>query len=135
MPIVLFLDPVMGLDCDLCASNSLAIRNTALLRAYAQIDPRVRLLAYVVKYWASRRGINSPPGGTLSSYGYLLMLLRFLQRRPQPLIPCLQALPPDWDGSAFHPLPRPAHRLPRVMMKNADGKLCDTYFYDRNVRG
>jgi hypothetical protein len=40
-----------------------------LLRLYGSFDPRVRPLVMAVKHWARSRGINSPPNGTLSSYG------------------------------------------------------------------
>jgi hypothetical protein len=36
-------------------------------------------LAYVIKHWAKRRRINCPSEGTLSSYGYILCLIHFLQ--------------------------------------------------------
>jgi DNA polymerase sigma len=77
VPIVLFADPATGLDCDVSTHNPLALRNTALLRAYAKVDGRVRGLAYVVKRWAKARGVNSPSDGTLSSYGYVLAVLAY----------------------------------------------------------
>jgi hypothetical protein len=39
--------------------------------------------------------------GTLSSYGYMICLLHFLQTRPIPLLPNLQRLPPDWMGKIY----------------------------------
>lgn len=44
----------------ICINNSLALQNTRLVADYSKIDPRVRPLAYLVKYWAKRRGINQP---------------------------------------------------------------------------
>ena len=70
---------IIGLECDITFHNSLAIQNTALLRTYSEIDPRVRIVAYIVKHWAKSRHINSPGDGTLSSYGYILLLIHFLQ--------------------------------------------------------
>lgn len=43
--------------------------NTALLQYYGRVDARVRPLAFAIKYWAKRRGINDAANGTLSSYG------------------------------------------------------------------
>ncbi|KAJ1456846.1 hypothetical protein M885DRAFT_438876, partial [Pelagophyceae sp. CCMP2097] len=84
VPIVLFQDvgapgSLGGLECDVSAHNPLALRNTELLRAYASIDPRVRHVTYAVKMWARRRRINSPSDGTLSSYGYVLAAIYYLQ--------------------------------------------------------
>ncbi|KAI9915334.1 hypothetical protein PsorP6_007590 [Peronosclerospora sorghi] len=55
--------------CDLCVGGVNALLNTALLKFYGQVDPRVRLLVFAVKYWAKQRGINDSVNGTLSSYG------------------------------------------------------------------
>ena len=52
IPIVQFKDPLSGLHVDICGvSNLLALRNTALLRAYSTCDPRFRPLAFFLKHW------------------------------------------------------------------------------------
>ncbi|CAM9353204.1 unnamed protein product, partial [Sphacelaria rigidula] len=134
IPIVVFKDGGSGLDCDISVMNPLAVRNTHLLKAYSVADPRVKELAYVVKHWAKRRWVNNASEGTLSSYGYLLCLVHYLQTRRPPVVPNLQALPPDWDGGdtppGFHP------KLPVVMTKQpTDGLDYNTYFYDPLVPG
>lgn len=58
--------------------NSLALLNTSLLMTYSSIDPRVRVLASIIKLWAKNRDINNPSSHTLSTYGYILMMLHFL---------------------------------------------------------
>jgi DNA polymerase sigma len=40
-------DPSSGMDCDISVMNPLAVRNTELLRAYSQADPRVRKVSAV----------------------------------------------------------------------------------------
>ncbi|KAK2865098.1 hypothetical protein FQN49_003913 [Arthroderma sp. PD_2] len=54
------------------------LRRTDLLRGYRICDDRVYEMALVVKRWAKARKINDPYNGTLSSYGYTLMLLHYL---------------------------------------------------------
>jgi DNA polymerase sigma len=66
------------IECDISMQNPLACINTSLLYSYSLISPAVRVLAAVVKCWASRRNINDPSHHTLSSYGYIIMLLHFL---------------------------------------------------------
>lgn len=66
------------MECDLSMHNPLAVLNTGLLRSYAEINPVSRVLASVIKRWAKARDINNPARHTLSSYGYILMLLHFL---------------------------------------------------------
>jgi DNA polymerase sigma len=96
IPIVMFKDNVSGLECDISMQNPLAVKNTKLLGLYARCDPRVRMMAYAIKRWSKARNLNSPSNGTLSSYGWILMLLHFLMRVR--VIPNLQAMPPNWDG-------------------------------------
>ncbi|KFP77554.1 Poly(A) RNA polymerase GLD2, partial [Apaloderma vittatum] len=80
VPIVKFRDKVRQVFCfDLNVNNIVGIRNTFLLRTYAQIENRVRPLALVVKKWASVHEINDASRGTLNSYSLMLMVLHYLQ--------------------------------------------------------
>ncbi|OJJ45534.1 hypothetical protein ASPZODRAFT_134214 [Penicilliopsis zonata CBS 506.65] len=91
-----------GIICNISFTGHLAICNTELLRCYALYDGRVRELGMFVKMWAKARNINSPYHGTLSSYGYILMMIHYLSNvaRP-PVVPNLQAPDPPFQ------LPRP----------------------------
>ncbi|KAI4202148.1 MAG: hypothetical protein LQ350_002815 [Teloschistes chrysophthalmus] len=68
----------VGVQCDINFSNRLALHNSAMLRCYNLCDPRVKPMVLFVKAWTKRRKINSPYHGTLSSYGYVLMVLHYL---------------------------------------------------------
>ncbi|KAL6130791.1 hypothetical protein ACLB2K_069170 [Fragaria x ananassa] len=92
VPIVKLMDPVTGISCDICINNILAVVNTKLLRDYANIDARLRQLAFIVKHWAKSRGVNETYHGTLSSYAYVLMCIHFLQQRRPAILPCLQGM-------------------------------------------
>ncbi|KAJ8573245.1 hypothetical protein K7X08_009756 [Anisodus acutangulus] len=92
VPIVKLMDPETGISCDICVNNVLAVVNTKLLRDYAQIDVRLRQLAFIVKHWAKLRGVNVTYQGTLSSYAYVLMCIHFLQQRRPVILPCLQGM-------------------------------------------
>ncbi|EGN91781.1 hypothetical protein SERLA73DRAFT_66841, partial [Serpula lacrymans var. lacrymans S7.3] len=101
IPIVkLSLDPSpglpLGIACDIGFENRLALENTRLLMCYAMIDPtRVRTLVLFLKVWSKRRKINSPYQGTLSSYGYVLLVIYFLVHvKNPPVLPNLQQMPP-----------------------------------------
>ena len=85
----------VGVQCDINFSNHLAIHNTLLLRCYSHCDPRIRPMVLFVKAWAKRRKINSPYHGTLSSYGYVLMVLHYVVNiASPPLAPNLQM---EWN--------------------------------------
>ncbi|EGZ08693.1 hypothetical protein PHYSODRAFT_524332 [Phytophthora sojae] len=133
IPIIMFVSRASGIECDLCVENRLAQRNTSLLRAYASADPRVRMLAYVIKRFVKQRRMNCAAEGTLSSYGYLLLLIHFLQRQSPPVLPVLQALPPNWPDE-------PREKLPSVLCRGPSDELdpnatdghsgIETYFFD-----
>ncbi|KAG6901731.1 hypothetical protein C0995_008619 [Termitomyces sp. Mi166 len=86
----------LGIACDIGFENRLALENTRLLMCYAMIDPtRVRTLVLFLKVWSKRRKINSPYKGTLSSYGYVLLVIYFLVHvKNPPVLPNLQQMPP-----------------------------------------
>ncbi|KAI0742738.1 hypothetical protein C8Q80DRAFT_929110 [Daedaleopsis nitida] len=85
-----------GIACDIGFENRLALENTRLLMCYASIDPaRVRTMVLFLKVWSKRRKINSPYKGTLSSYGYVLLVIYFLVHvKNPPVLPNLQQMPP-----------------------------------------
>lgn len=58
VPICKFFDPQLKLKCDVNVNMSIALRNTDLITRYVELDPRVRPLLMVVKYWARRRQLN-----------------------------------------------------------------------------
>ena len=133
IPIVQFVEPQSGSECDISFSNPLALCNTLLLRTYSDIDPRIRPLVYVIKRWAKARHINSPGDGTLSSYGYIICVLHYLQTRPVPLVPNLQRLPSDWGGEQVFGSHNPQQQhMPEeheFEINPADNSPCRTYFY------
>ncbi|KAF9740000.1 hypothetical protein PMIN06_003451 [Paraphaeosphaeria minitans] len=82
----------VGIQCDVNFENPLAIHNTQLLRCYSLTDPRVRPMVLFVKAWAKRRKVNSAYSGTLSSYGWVLMVLHYLVNMANPPVcPNLQS--------------------------------------------
>ncbi|KAI0482149.1 hypothetical protein GGR56DRAFT_618775 [Xylariaceae sp. FL0804] len=95
----------VGVQCDINFSATLALQNTLLLRCYSHTDPRVRPMILFVKHWAKVRDINTPYRGTLSSYGYVLMVLHYLVNIATPFVcPNLQELgrgDPNLPSDAF----------------------------------
>ena len=75
VPIVKFTDPRSGMHVDISINNTLAIHNTKLLAQYAKLDERVKQLAVCVKHWALHRNLSDAPNGTLSSYGWSVLVI------------------------------------------------------------
>jgi len=83
----------VGIQCDINFSNHLALHNSHMLKCYSLCDPRVRKMVIFVKAWSKKRKINTPYHGTLSSYGYVLMVLHYLVNMAQPaVLPNLQQM-------------------------------------------
>lgn len=134
IPVIKFNCPISGVnkgdsggenlamvECDISIQNPLAVINTALLRNYSALKPEVRILVAIIKRWASNRDINNPSNHTLSSYGYIIMLLHFLTTHKAtnkdivplytqlqggslqisgcPILPNLQWVNPNWVNS------------------------------------
>jgi predicted nucleotidyltransferase len=58
VPIVKIWDPDLKLACDMNVNNPVALENTQMIRAYVEIDDRVRPLAMIIKHWTKRRVLN-----------------------------------------------------------------------------
>jgi DNA polymerase sigma len=83
----------IGIQCDINFSAHLALHNTFLLRCYSLTDSRVKPMILFIKHWAKVRAINTPYRGSLSSYGYVLMVLHYLVNIARPFVcPNLQHL-------------------------------------------
>lgn len=104
----------VGIQCDINFENPLAIQNTTLLRCYSRCDTRVRPMVLFVKAWAKRRKINSAYSGTLSSYGWVLMVLHYLVNVANPQVcPNLQ--------SAWRPNTTKAEDLQDILKQSTVG--------------
>ncbi|KAI5360521.1 putative PAP/25A-associated, polymerase, nucleotidyl transferase domain-containing protein [Septoria linicola] len=88
----------IGIQCDINFFNPLGLHNTQMLRCYSKCDPRVRPIVLAVKSFAKQRKINSSYSGTLSSYGYVLMVLHYLINVAHP--PVLPNLQQPWRPHA-----------------------------------
>lgn len=91
----------VGIQCDINFFNPLGLHNTRLLRCYSLCDPRVRPMVLFVKSWVKQRKINSSYSGTLSSYGFVLMILHYLMNIAQP--PVLPNLQMPWRPAGCAP--------------------------------
>jgi DNA polymerase sigma len=165
IPVLMFNYPIITpsgekvlLDCDLSMQNPLACLNTSLLLSYATISPQTRVLVSIIKRWAKTRDINSPQFHTLSSYGYILMLLHFLTHHTtaikgkivpyyeeaarrggqyltnQPLLPNLQRMQHEWPhsprGTAYTEMrEKPKHESCSMPHPTESSFIVNTYFY------
>jgi len=140
-----------SMECDLSMHNPLAVLNTSLLRTYAEINPVPRVLAAVIKRWAKARDINNPARHTLSSYGYILMLLHFLTFHERsgnglvlslrngksnpapslPLLPNLQWMDASWPEQPAGTPYKEYSSMPKRQIKHPleERAIVNTFFY------
>ena len=102
-------------EINLSFNHEVVIHNSALLRAYSSLHPKVRELVVLVKHWAKLRDVNDALQGTLSSYSFVLLVISFLQAKG--FLPDLQNPP---ERLVARPLPE---RL-------SDNGRCSTWFYE-----
>lgn len=150
------------IEVDLSMHNPLAVLNTTYLSSYAVITPVTRVLAAVIKRWAKARDINNPARHTLSSYGYILMLLHFLTyhkrtgnglvspvapvegnpdcrnkkvAQPTPILPNLHWMDPAWLNTSNGSPYRELTTLPRTFMKHplTEDKRVNVYYCRPNT--
>ncbi|KAB5555680.1 hypothetical protein PHYPO_G00036890 [Pangasianodon hypophthalmus] len=92
-PLVRFAHQPSGFQCDLTANNRVAMKSSELLFVYGKLDARVRHLVFAVRCWARVHGITSSiPGAWITNFSLTVLVLFFLQRRTQPLLPTLDQL-------------------------------------------
>jgi len=102
------------LATDIVISSYLHLRKSLMLDYYGKYDSRVVPLARAVKHWAKMRSISDASLDWLPSYGYILLLLNYLQQLQIPIIP---AFAPRKDKSKtlslidLHAYPELAPRL------------------------
>ncbi|CAG7725216.1 unnamed protein product, partial [Allacma fusca] len=128
VPIVKFYHLKYNLEGDISVENRLAVANTKLLRAYADIDPRVTVLGSFVKSVTKMCDISDASAGGLSSYGYTLMVIHYLQQLEPPLLPvlqefCLDTVEPsrigNWDVRFYQDI----KNLPKVWSRHGHNKM------------
>jgi DNA polymerase sigma len=77
------------LEVDLSCHNPTPILNTRLLRAYSNMDSRIRELGVVIKLWSKRVGVCDATKSNLSSYSFTLLVIYFLQVHKDVRLPVL----------------------------------------------
>jgi len=97
VPIVMFMDPLSLLRCDININQPLGVHNSELIATYRKIDYRFRPLWLAIRQIAKGNNILDGKNGFLSSYALTMMLITFLQDGTRPaILPSLQ-LPPFED--------------------------------------
>ena len=89
-PIVKFIHIPTGLTCDLQLKNALGVNNSALIRLYLSMDPRLQPFLLIIKYWAKKNDLSGH--GKISNYALVMIALFYIQQLEDPIIPAVTTL-------------------------------------------
>lgn len=76
-----------GYNCDINFTDAYGILNSPIVSNLLSFDPRIRMLATVIKYWAKVH--DSAGKNRISSYAIMWLLLFYLQQLDDPIVPPL----------------------------------------------
>ncbi|XP_048045788.1 terminal uridylyltransferase 7 [Megalobrama amblycephala] len=87
MPVVVCQEKSSGLICKISAGNESACLTTAYLAEMASLEPQLIPLIICFRHWAKTCCVDQMEEGGLPSYSFTLMVISFLQRRKEPVLP------------------------------------------------
>uniref|UniRef100_A0A672P3T8 Terminal uridylyl transferase 7 n=1 Tax=Sinocyclocheilus grahami TaxID=75366 RepID=A0A672P3T8_SINGR len=87
MPVVVCKEKSSGLICKVSAGNESACLTTAYLTELANLEPQLVPLVVCFRYWAKICCVDQMEEGGLPSYCFALMVISFLQRCKEPVLP------------------------------------------------
>ncbi|XP_052447416.1 terminal uridylyltransferase 7 [Carassius gibelio] len=87
MPVVVCKEKSSGLICKVSAGNESACLTTAYLAELASLEPQLVPLVVCFRYWAKICCVDQMEEGGLPSYCFALMVISFLQRCKEPVLP------------------------------------------------
>ncbi|KAK5599251.1 hypothetical protein CRENBAI_023958 [Crenichthys baileyi] len=87
VPVVICKERKSGLICKVSAGNENAFQTTSYLTALANLDNLLLPLVLGLRRWAQICEIDRPEEGGLPPYVFALMVIFYLQKRKEPLLP------------------------------------------------
>ncbi|XP_054895394.1 terminal uridylyltransferase 4 [Poeciliopsis prolifica] len=87
VPVVICKERKSGFICKVSAGNENAFQTTSYLSALANMEHLLLPLVLGLRHWAQICEIDRPEEGGLPPYVFALMVIFFLQKRKEPLLP------------------------------------------------
>jgi hypothetical protein len=77
-PIIRFFHEKNKVNCDITLNNYLAVENTNLIKLMLELEPMLKMLIFVIRYWSKQKALN----GTFkfNSYTLIWMVIFYLQK-------------------------------------------------------
>nr|CAD7427733.1 unnamed protein product [Timema monikensis] len=90
VPLVKFFHRPTEMNCDLSFRNALGVQNSILIRFYLSLDPRIKPLLFILKYWSQKNDLSG--SGKLNNYALAMMTLFYFQQLDDPIVPSVFVL-------------------------------------------
>ncbi|KII62103.1 Speckle targeted PIP5K1A-regulated poly(A) polymerase [Thelohanellus kitauei] len=87
-PLIKMWSRDLNMDIDVSLNNYLALRNNELIRSYLKLSDRIccrefsdlETMVFIIKLWRQQNMITGDPNIHINSYGWMLMIIYYLQR-------------------------------------------------------
>ncbi|XP_034951431.1 speckle targeted PIP5K1A-regulated poly(A) polymerase-like [Chelonus insularis] len=89
IPVIKFNHIPTNTDCDISFKHSFGVHNSQLIKHLLTLDPRVKPLMMIIKYWAKKLDITGT--GKITNYSLIIAIIFYLQQ------PNLQILPTVYE--------------------------------------
>ena len=89
-PVVRFLHDKENINCDLSLNNFLANQNTKLIKLYMDLEPNLRKLVFVLRYWIKQKNLYSK--SRFNSYTIIWLVIFYMQKKNIGNLPTVEEL-------------------------------------------
>ena len=89
-PVVRFLHDKENINCDLSLNNYLANQNTKLIKLYMDLEPSLRKLVFVLRYWIKQKNLYSK--SRFNSYTIIWLVIFYMQKKNIANLPTVDEL-------------------------------------------
>ena len=104
MPIVKCRHIPSKTNCDFSFKNAFGVKNSGLIQFFITLDPRIRILIILIKFWGKIHELTGY--NKITNYALVMLIYFYLQRLKEPLLPKISQLQSlvskpeiieDWD--------------------------------------
>ena len=80
---------------EILLSGQKSFETSALIKKYCELDHRVKILGHFIRRWVENCYFDNQETGSWPPHSFMLMVISFLQKRPDPVLPYLQETATD----------------------------------------
>lgn len=89
-PVIKFKHIDTNTDCDITFKHNLGVHNSQLIKYLMTLDPRIKPLMIIIKYWARTADLSGT--GKITNYTLVMAIIFYLQQPEINLLPAIKLL-------------------------------------------